>query len=118
VRNDIAVEWKTLGIALSEDNKAAGRWSLQSGGEYYAVGAGTGISGYRADLAIIDDPFGSREDAYSETVRKGRWNWYLDDFSARLKPGPNASSSPRAGMRKTSPGWCCSRSSARRLPAR
>jgi predicted phage terminase large subunit-like protein len=86
VRNDIAVEWKTLGIALSEDNKAAGRWSLQSGGEYYAVGAGTGISGYRADLAIIDDPFGSREDAYSETVRKGRWNWYLDDFSARLKP--------------------------------
>jgi predicted phage terminase large subunit-like protein len=87
VRNDIAAEWKTLGIALSEDNKAAGRWSLQSGGEYYAVGAGTGISGYRADLAIIDDPFGSREDAYSETVRKGRWNWYLDDFSARLKPG-------------------------------
>jgi predicted phage terminase large subunit-like protein len=86
VRNDIAAESLMLGIELSDDNKAAGRWSLKSGGEYYAVGAGTGISGYRADLGIIDDPFGSREDAYSETVRKGRWNWYLDDFSARLKP--------------------------------
>ena len=33
-----------------------------------------------------DDFFGSREDAYSETVRQKRWDWYLDDFSARLKP--------------------------------
>ena len=31
--------------------------------------------------------FGSREDAYSETVRQKRWDWYQDDFSARLKPG-------------------------------
>ena len=34
-----------------------------------------------------DDLFGSREDAYSETVRQKRWDWYQDDFSARLKPG-------------------------------
>jgi len=34
-----------------------------------------------------DDFFGSREDAYSETVRQKRWDWYIDDFSARLKPG-------------------------------
>ena len=27
------------------------------------------------------------EDAYSETVRQKRWDWYIDDFSARLKPG-------------------------------
>ena len=25
---------------------AAARWSLESGGEYYGVGAGTGISGW------------------------------------------------------------------------
>jgi hypothetical protein len=57
-----------------------------SGGEYYGVGAGTGISGLRANLGVGDDLFGSREDAYSDTVRKKRWDWYLDDFSARLKP--------------------------------
>jgi hypothetical protein len=87
VRNDIAAETKILGISLSEDSKAAARWSLMAGGEYYGVGAGVGISGFRANLGVGDDLFGSREDAYSDTVRKKRWDWYLDDFSARLKPG-------------------------------
>ena len=87
VRNDIAADENMLGIRLSEDSKAAARWSLESGGEYYGVGAGTGISGFRANLGVGDDLFGSREDAYSETVRQKRWDWYQDDFSARLKPG-------------------------------
>src|SRR5262245_8285978 len=60
---------------------------INEGGEYYGVGAGVGISGFRADLGLCDDFFGSREDAYSETVRQKRWDWYVDDFSARLKPG-------------------------------
>jgi predicted phage terminase large subunit-like protein len=85
VRNDIAGDRHLLGIALSEDSKAAARWSLASGGDY-GVGAGVGISGFRANLGVADDLFGSREDAYSETVRKKRWDWYVDDFSARLKP--------------------------------
>src|SRR4026208_893479 len=87
VRNDIAVDANVLGISLSEDSKAAARWSLTGGGEYYGVGAGVGISGFRANLGVGDDLFGSREDAYSDTVREKRWNWYVDDFSARLKPG-------------------------------
>ena len=91
VRNDIAADENVLGISLSEDSKAAARWSLESGGEYYGVGAGTGISGFRANLGVGDDLFGSREDAYSETVRQKRWDWYQDDFSARLKPEPSAS---------------------------
>ena len=87
VRNDIAADSRVLGILLSEDSKAAARWSLTGGGEYYGVGAGVGISGFRANLGVGDDLFGSREDAYSETVRQKRWDWYVDDFSARLKPG-------------------------------
>jgi hypothetical protein len=70
IRNDIAADANMLGIPLSEDSKAAARWSLESGGEYYGVGAGTGISGFRANLGVGDDLFGSREDAYSETVRQ------------------------------------------------
>lgn len=87
VRNDMASDGHILGVALAEDNTAAARWALQSGGEYYGVGAGVGISGFRADLGLGDDFFGSREDAFSATVRRKRWDWYLDDFSARLKPG-------------------------------
>jgi predicted phage terminase large subunit-like protein len=87
VRNDIALDSKVLGIELSADSQASDRWALRSGGEYYGVGAGVGISGFRANLGLGDDFFGSREDAYSETVRQKRWEWYVDDFSARLKPG-------------------------------
>jgi len=46
VRNDIANDTKTLGIELARDSQAAARWSLASGGEYYGVGAGVGISGF------------------------------------------------------------------------
>jgi hypothetical protein len=74
VRNDIAGDENMLGISLSEDSKAAARWSLASGGECYGVGAGVGISGFRANLGVADDLFGSREDAYSETVRQKRWD--------------------------------------------
>src|SRR5678815_5990541 len=41
----------------------------------------------RLPRCVGDDLFGSREDAYSDTVRQKRWDWYVDDFSARLKPG-------------------------------
>lgn len=72
--------------SVASDSAAAHRWTTSAGGEYYAVGVGVGIAGFRADLGIIDDPFGSREDAESAVIRENRWLWYLDDFSARLKP--------------------------------
>jgi predicted phage terminase large subunit-like protein len=86
VRNDIANDGLILGVTMSADNAASDRWALKEGGEYYGVGAGVGISGFRADLGLADDLFGNREDAYSEVVRRKRWDWYVDDFSARLKP--------------------------------
>jgi predicted phage terminase large subunit-like protein len=86
VRNDIATDGDALGITMSPTNAASDRWALQEGGEYYAVGAGTGISGFRADLGLCDDLFGSREDAWSELVRNKRWDWYVDDFGHRMKP--------------------------------
>ena len=87
VRNLIAQYGPTLGIRLSDDNHAAGRWELQSGGEYYAAGVGTGIAGFRADGAVIDDPIRSREDADSERVRDRIWDWYKSDLLTRLRPG-------------------------------
>lgn len=87
VRNLIAENSLVLGISLSPDSQAAGRWALNQGGEYYAAGVGVGIAGFRADLADIDDPIRSRQDADSETVRERIWEWYKSDLSTRLKPG-------------------------------
>jgi len=76
-----------LSVAVSSDSGASYRWATTSGCEYYAVGVGVGIMGFRADLGIIDDPFGSRDDAESKRIRDSRWDWYVNDFSSRLKPG-------------------------------
>jgi len=43
----------------------AGRWPAE---------ANTTALGFRANLGVADDLFGSREDAYSETVRQKRWD--------------------------------------------
>jgi predicted phage terminase large subunit-like protein len=85
-RNLVAEHSHTLGIELSSDSQAAGRWSLSTKGEYLAAGVGSAITGYRADLGIIDDPVKSREDADSKIMRDRAWEWYQSDFRTRLKP--------------------------------
>ena len=76
-----------LGVNLASDSQAVGRWATDKGGEYMAAGVGVGIAGFRASLGIVDDPYGSKEDAYSEKIRDKVWDWFTHDFSSRLKPG-------------------------------
>jgi predicted phage terminase large subunit-like protein len=71
---------------LSIDSKAAGYWALTTGGSYLTRGVGQGIAGFRAHCAGIDDPFASREDAESETIRDKVWDWFAADFTTRLLP--------------------------------
>ena len=45
-------------------------------GSLRSAGVGNSIAGNPADGAIIDDPFGKREDADSPTMRQKVWDWY------------------------------------------
>ena len=74
-------------VSVAGDNASAGSWATNQGGEFYAAGVGSAIAGKRADLGIIDDPVASREDADSERMRQRAWEWYINDFLTRLKPG-------------------------------
>lgn len=76
--------WQTR---VASDNAAAGRWATDQGGEYLAVGVRGAVTGNRADLAIIDDPVKSREEADSDLIRERTWEWFRDDLRTRLKPG-------------------------------
>lgn len=89
VRNLVAGQdhKRAFNSGLSADSTAAGRWETNKGGEYFAAGVGGSITGRRADLAIIDDPVKSREDADSPTIRQKQWDWWRDDLTTRLKPG-------------------------------
>jgi predicted phage terminase large subunit-like protein len=76
-----------FGQSVAGDSAAAGRWETTLKGEYFAAGVGGSITGRRADLGLIDDPVKSREDADSERSREKAWDWYVNDFLTRLKPG-------------------------------
>ncbi len=53
-------------------------------GSLRSAGVGCSIAGLPADGAIIDDPFGKREDADSPAVRQRVWEWYTNDLYSRL----------------------------------
>ena len=56
-------------------------------GYYLGRGVGAGVMGKGADRIIIDDPFKSRKEAESETVRESTWQWYKGTLRNRLQPG-------------------------------
>lgn len=75
------------GVELAPDSQASGRWHTKQGGVFYAVGVGSQIIGKGADEFVIDDPFGSMEDAQNELARKRVKEWYQGSVYNRLMPG-------------------------------
>ena len=75
-------------LALRADSKAAGRWSTNRGGEYFAIGVGGAVTGKGADLLIIDDPH-SEQDGQSldAAVFDKTYEWYTSGPRQRLQPG-------------------------------
>jgi hypothetical protein len=71
---------------LREDSQAAGKWETEQGGEYYAAGVGSAITGRGADLLIIDDPH-SEQDALNMSSMEKAYEWYTSGPRQRLQPG-------------------------------
>lgn len=83
----VAEHEAVLGLRLSRDDRAAGRWSVACGGTYFGAGVRGPIVGRRADLILIDDPVKSHAEADSAAARDSLWRWYQTDLIPRLKPG-------------------------------
>src|SRR3990167_195693 len=74
------------GVAMSGDRDTAREWETAAGGGARAVGAGAGVASVNADLILIDDPVGSREEAESQAHRDRVWDWITNDILARCEP--------------------------------
>jgi len=77
-------------VALRHDSKAAGRWSTNGNGEYFAIGVGGTLTGKGADLLIIDDPHSEQEAKLAESdpsVFDSVYEWYTSGPRQRLQPG-------------------------------
>jgi hypothetical protein len=80
-------EYKEIFLTrLREDSQAAGKWETEQGGEYYAAGVGSAITGRGADLLIIDDPH-SEQDALNIDALERAYEWYTSGPRQRLQPG-------------------------------
>jgi predicted phage terminase large subunit-like protein len=77
-----------LGLHLTQDTKAKGRWRLKGyGGGMYVAGMGGPFTGRGFDLIIIDDPIKNDAEALSSVYRRRHWNWYRSVARTRLAPG-------------------------------
>ena len=77
-------------VSLRHDSKAAGRWSTNANGEYFAIGVGGTVTGKGADLLIIDDPHSEQEAALAANdpgVFDKVYEWYSSGPRQRLQPG-------------------------------
>jgi len=77
-------------VTLRSDSKAAGRWSTNANGEYFAIGVGGTVTGKGADLLIIDDPHSEQEAAIAASnpeVYDKVYEWYSSGPRQRLQPG-------------------------------
>lgn len=74
-----------FGVGLAKAGQ--GEWETALGGEYFAFGMKTGVTGRRADGVILDDPIKGRKEADSVTERENVWETYKADVRTRMKPG-------------------------------
>lgn len=75
-------------VTLRSDSKAAGRWSTNKNGEYFAIGIGGAVTGKGADLLIIDDPHSEQEGQSADpAVFDHAYEWYTSGPRQRLQPG-------------------------------
>ena len=72
---------------VAQDQKAAGKWSTSTGGQYYAAGVGGALAGRGADLFVIDDPHSEQDvKANSRLAFDTAWSWFQTGPLQRLMP--------------------------------
>lgn len=73
-------------VLLDPDSKASASWEVANrNGGMLAAGVGGGITGFGANLFIIDDPVKGRKEAGSETQREDSYEWYRSTAYTRVE---------------------------------
>lgn len=77
-----------IGLSILPGKGKMSNWGINEGrGGLVAVGLQGGLTGRRADLLIVDDPYSGPEEADSITHRRKVWSWFQTVANTRLSPG-------------------------------
>lgn len=76
-------------VELSKVSQSSEQWGLA--GEPFpacvATGVGGGLTGFHADVAVVDDPIKDRAQANSQTYIDTLWDWWRDVLRTRINRG-------------------------------
>ncbi|HKI55301.1 MAG TPA: hypothetical protein VJ987_14340, partial [Anaerolineales bacterium] len=73
-------------VALDPESKSSSFWEIADHhGGMLAAGVGGGITGFGANLFVIDDPVKGRREASSETISDDQYEWYKSTAYTRLE---------------------------------
>lgn len=81
---DVCIPNQGIASATNDLLEVVDRNQKQTGGFIKSVGRGGSLTGFPADIAIIDDPLKDRKEAQSHVIREALWQWYVDVFCTRL----------------------------------
>jgi predicted phage terminase large subunit-like protein len=70
-------------VEVSNERSAVDEWETLAGGGVKAIGIGGSVTGFSADVIIIDDPVKGRMEANSKATRETAWKWFTDDILTR-----------------------------------
>jgi len=86
VRDTLAGSPDSLSVINRKHNRGDD-WQLLDGGGMRAVGVASGVTGFGADLIVIDDPHKDWAEVQSATNRRKVVSWFNGTLYHRLEPG-------------------------------
>jgi len=86
VRRFIEQHGPTLGLEIATDAGAVGDWETTQKGEVHARSMGQGLTGFGANILVIDDPVKDYATAHNENSRDALWNKWTADIRTRREP--------------------------------
>lgn len=72
-------------IQMASDARAVDEWYTTAGGGVKAAGVGGSLTGFGANLIIVDDPFKGMAEANSAHQRDEVWEWWQTTVSTRQR---------------------------------
>lgn len=75
------------GVEFDKMSSARDSWKTSEGGGLLARGPGGPLTGEGIHLVVVDDPYRSRAEAESATIRENIWDWWTSVVMTRLEPG-------------------------------
>lgn len=82
-------EGKLPGVTIPRDAGAVGLWQTTAGGQVLSASIGQALTGFGANVLIVDDPHKGFAEAHSEVQRNAVWDWFQSVAQTRINPGPS-----------------------------